>query len=81
MSKPLLISDHCGNVHEALIYSTNGFSFDPKNSLSVETALIKMINLPKNKLKKFGDVSRIIAKKKFKSDECIDNFVKKIKGM
>lgn len=81
MSKPLLISDHCGNINEALISSTNGFSFDPKNSLSVETGLINMLKLPKNKLREFGHASRVIAKQKFKSDECIDNFLKKIKGI
>ena len=40
-----------------------------------------MLKLPKNKLREFGHASRVIAKQKFKSDECIDNFLKKIKGI
>ena len=80
MSKPLLISNHCGNINEALISFRNGFSFDPKNSASVEESFSKMINLPKNKLKKFGNSSLKLAKQNFQSNKCIDNFVKQIVG-
>ena len=37
-----------------------------------------MINLPKNELKKFGILSLEIAKQEFKSDKCVDNFIKQI---
>ena len=81
MSKPLLISDHCGNINEALILSGNGFSFNPKDTVSVANSLINMINLSKKDLRKFGEISLEIAKLKFESDKCINNFVKQIKGI
>ena len=78
MSKPLLISNHCGNISEALISSKNGFSFNPYNTASVKESFLSMINLPKNELKKFGILSLEIAKQEFKSDKCVDNFIKQI---
>ena len=47
MSKPLLISNHCGNISEALVESKNGFSFDPLSSKSIKNNLDLMLNLTK----------------------------------
>ena len=75
MSKPLLISNHCGNISEALVESKNGFSFDPLSSKSIKNNLDLMLNLTKKDLKNFGNYSLKIAKSNFESKKCVENFV------
>lgn len=72
--KPMLVSNRCGNVREALEEGINGWSFDPCDEASTRRALALALGTSKGKLEEMGKRSREIAELNFDSQHVTENF-------
>lgn len=63
LGMPILVSENCGSAFDLVQNNINGFKFKPKEKKSIKKAILKFMNLSKEKKKQFGESSISIASK------------------
>jgi glycosyltransferase involved in cell wall biosynthesis len=72
---PLLVSNRIGNYPEVLQEGKNGWSFDPRDSLSTKSSVGLAFNSSCQKLKEMGSSSRVFVSEFWDSYKAVDNFL------
>ena len=74
---PILCSAVC-DIPRYVQEGKNGVLFDPKSVDSMEEAIIKVLDMPVEKIREFGKNSREMALDKFSKDKFINEYIKLI---
>ena len=75
---PLLISNHCGNVEEAIMEGKNGYSFSPYAAQNISQTFEKFMKV-RDSWPQMGEESAKIFSKIYQRDNIIANFVRELR--
>ena len=73
---PILVSNTIGNLDDVLNENEHGYSFNPRDLASIETAFKKMYYNQKDKLIEMGKISRVIYHENFDPHVCLNHYGK-----
>lgn len=76
---PLMLSNRVGNHNEALLDRKNGWLFNPDNPTDISSAFIESLQMNKEELLKYGEVSLENAKEKFDKFKLVARLVESLK--